>query len=117
MRPWSFFKGAKALLAFAPLISCTPNSDEVRSQKQAFQHSIMKPWFDLHCATCHATGRSNYLHWHYNPQDYESTFEEHHNEHIYERVYVTKDMPKNEILSHAELEKFRTWADAGYPAK
>ncbi|RDB05989.1 hypothetical protein [Runella aurantiaca] len=117
MIKWLCFNGAIALLAVALLASCKHDSDEVLPQKVAFGHTIMKPWFDTHCATCHATGRSNYLNWHYNPQDYAATFDKYYLPKIYERVYVKKDMPKDAVLSLAALETFKAWSDAGFPAK
>ena len=113
----SCFNSATALLTVALLVSCQDAPDEASPQKVALEHTIMKPWFDAHCAACHATGRSNYLNWHYNPQDYDATFDKYYLSKIYDRVYVKKDMPKDAVLSSVALLQFKAWSDAGFAAK
>ncbi len=112
-----WFNSATTLLVVALLTACRDEPDEVPPQKVAFEHTIMKPWFDAHCATCHATGRSNYLNWHYNPQDYEASFDIYYLPKIYDRVYVKKDMPKDAVLSLVALLQFKAWSDAGFAAE
>jgi len=105
------------ILIVVLLLSCKNGPAEVVPHKVVFEHAIMKPWFDTHCATCHATGQSNYLNWHYNPQDFEATFEAFYITKIYNRVYVKKDMPKDKKLTEDEIVAFKNWYDTGFAAK
>lgn len=79
-----------------------------------FEHATMKPFFDSQCASCHASGGSASSSWKYNSNDY-STIKNHISS-IYQNVYVRKTMPPSGI-STTELNAFKAWYDAGYPAK
>jgi hypothetical protein len=98
------------------MTSCS-KQHEAGPMNIAFEHATMRPWFDTNCASCHATGKSNYLAWHYNSADYEASFDDHEIHHIYEKVYVEKSMPKDKLLSDSEMKKFKDWFEAGFPAK
>ncbi len=95
------------------LTNCTKNE----AASIAFEHTIMKPWFDNHCGSCHATGNSNYLNWHYNSEDFNATFDDHNVHHIYDLVLEEQSMPKLDTLSESELTAFKVWWDNGHLAK
>ncbi len=82
-----------------------------KSTGTAFTNATMKPWFDSHCASCHAGGSGG---WTYNPSNYESSIKA-NIQSIYNEVYVRKTMPPAGI-TNAELNKFKTWYDSGYAA-
>ena len=93
--------------------SCTKTTT---SSKTAFTNATMKPWFDSYCARCHASGMSDAGKWLYDPADYTSSIENQIST-IYREVYVNKSMPVGVQLSSSELNSFKSWYDAGYPAK
>jgi hypothetical protein len=109
------FKIALASIAFIgiSISSCKKSST---SSKTAFTHSTMKPWFDSYCANCHASGMSDAGKWLYDPSDYTSSIENQISS-IYREVYINKSMPVGVQLSSSELNSFKSWYDAGYPAK
>lgn len=109
-------KNSLFLIIVLLLGACT-KTESPNPEKLLFEHAVMRPWFDTHCASCHGTGKNNYLLWHYNPEDFEATFDHHNMEHIYELVYEKKRMPKNKNLSSAEIEVFKAWFDAGFKSK
>ncbi|MFM7765413.1 MAG: c-type cytochrome [Sphingomonadales bacterium] len=86
-----------------------------KSSGTAFEHSTMRPWFDKNCQSCHGSGGSKSGAWSYNSDNYESSIKKHIS-HLYQAVYVNKSMPPGG-LTQAELDQFKTWYDAGYPAK
>lgn len=98
--------------------ACSTSSVEPTSTTNAvaFEHATMKPFFDTYCASCHASGKSNYKDWPYVPSDYNSSIKGHIST-IYNEVYVRKTMPEGTKLTTTELAAFKAWYDAGYPAK
>ncbi|MFN8355158.1 MAG: hypothetical protein U0Y10_11960 [Spirosomataceae bacterium] len=99
--------------------SCSNSSDPTPASTEtavAFEHATMKPWFDTYCASCHASGKSNYRDWLYDPTNYTSSIKGNIAK-IYSEVYVLKSMPEGTKLSSADLATFKTWYDAGYAAK
>jgi mono/diheme cytochrome c family protein len=84
--------------------------------KTAFTHSTMKPLFDSYCASCHASGKSDSGRWLYDPSDYTGSIQASISS-IYNSVYINKTMPVGLKLSSSELNSFKSWYDAGYPAK
>lgn len=114
-----FLKGLTVLTVIGLIISsCSSSSDTVTPSTTgtAFTEATMKPWFDTYCASCHASGKSNYKDWLYNPANYETSIKANISK-LYSEVYTRKSMPEGTKLSTAELAKFKTWYDAGYPAK
>lgn len=101
-----------AIIGFS-ISSCTKTTT---SSKTAFTNATMKPWFDSYCASCHASGMSDAAKWLYDPADYTSSIENQIST-IYREVYVNKSMPVGVQLSSSELNSFKSWYDAGYPAK
>jgi cytochrome c5 len=107
------FFAAVVLFAVTTILhSCKKES----TAKVAFTHSVMKPWFDLNCAGCHASGASNAGDWLYDPTDYEGSISMHLS-HIKMHVIdgVNPIMPPNG-LSQAEKDKFIAWFNLGGPA-
>lgn len=111
-------KIALASIAFIgiSISSCKKSSTSNTSSKTAFTHSTMKPWFDSYCANCHASGMSDAGKWLYDPSDYTPSIESQISS-IYREVYINKSMPVGVQLSSSELNSFKSWYDAGYPAK
>lgn len=103
------FVGALLFTSVFTMLHCK------KSTGTGFEHSIMRPWFDKNCQSCHGSGGSNSRDWSYNPDNYESSIKKHAS-HIYEVVYTQKSMPPAG-LSQTELDQFKAWYDAGYPAK
>jgi hypothetical protein len=101
-----------AIIGFS-ISSCTKTTT---SSKTVFTNATMKPWFDSYCASCHASGMSDAGKWLYDPADYTSSIENQIST-IYREVYVNKSMPVGVQLSSSELNSFKSWYDAGYPAK
>lgn len=91
------------------IISC-------KKDKTAFEHSVMKPWFDSNCNTCHGKGKSNAADWQYDASDYNKSIKA-NIDNLYKVVYTNKTMPQGSTLNQTELDKFKNWYDAGYPAK
>jgi mono/diheme cytochrome c family protein len=98
------------------LTSCKKETTVTPTTTVAFEHATIKPFFDTNCASCHATGKINANKWLYNPADYASSIKGYITS-IYKDVYTTKSMPQGATLSAAQLTSFKTWYDAGYPAK
>jgi mono/diheme cytochrome c family protein len=112
---------AVALLGMTTFVSCTtstvePTTTDTSTTKVAFEHATMKPFFDTYCASCHASGKSNYKDWLYDATDYATSIKGHIST-IYTEVYVRKTMPENTTLTTAQLAAFKAWYDAGYAAK
>jgi|GEM_PF-1057486 len=109
-----------ALVGVCLLPACSTSSvdptDTSTTTKVAFEHATAKPIFDTYCASCHASGKSNYRDWLYDPADYTTTIKGKIST-IYSEVYVKKTMPEGTKLSATELAAFKAWYDAGYPAK
>lgn len=105
------------LMAFSlfTISSCTQGStvDDSGDTTVAFTNATMKPWFDTHCSSCHASGGVNARDWTYNPSNEKSV--QSYISDIYKEVYVRKSMPPGGI-STAELNKFKAWYDAGHPS-
>lgn len=109
-----------SLVGVSLLPACSTSSvdptDTSTTTKVAFEHATAKPIFDTYCASCHASGKSNYRDWLYDPTDYTTTIKGKIST-IYNEVYVKKSMPEGTKLSTTELAVFKAWYDAGYPAK
>lgn len=86
-----------------------------KKESTAFEHATMRPWFDSKCGSCHGKGGSNRLDWAYNPEDYAGSIKGKISK-IYSEVYNNKSMPPGGA-AQAELDAFKAWYDAGYPAK
>ncbi len=86
-----------------------------KSSGTGFEHATMRPWFDRNCGSCHGSKGSNRNAWAYNPDNYEASLKKHIS-HLYQEVYINKSMPPSG-LSQAEMNQFKAWYDAGYPAK
>lgn len=86
-----------------------------KSSATAFEHTTMKPWFDKNCKTCHGSGGRNSGDWSYNPENYETSIKNKIQQ-LYQEVYVNRSMPPAG-LTQAELDQFKAWYDAGYPAR
>ncbi len=83
--------------------------------KIAFTYSVMKNWFDVECASCHAVGKSNAASWLYDASDYNLSFK--NNVSTLKNVILTKKtMPPGKTLTSAEIEKLSQWFDAEAPA-
>ncbi|MFN8347778.1 MAG: hypothetical protein U0X91_22425 [Spirosomataceae bacterium] len=107
-----------AFLGLVTLFSCTTSSvapAEDTTTKVAFSNASMKPFFDTYCTECHASGKSNYKDWLYDPTNYTTSIKASITT-IYNEVYVRKTMPENTTLTAAQLAAFKAWYDAGYPA-
>lgn len=89
------------------MIGCKSN------ETTTFTNSTMKPWFETNCASCHANGAYNAGSWLYDPSNDKSIQD--HIEHIYDAVYVKKNMPPSG-MSQADIDKFKAWYDAGHPS-
>lgn len=87
-----------------------------KKDKTAFTNSTMKPWFDSYCKSCHGSGGANSGDWKYDPTDYSSSIKSKISD-IYRVVYTQKTMPQGTTLTQAELDKFKSWYDSGYPAQ
>ncbi|MFN5218102.1 MAG: hypothetical protein ACK5CL_04980 [Sphingomonadales bacterium] len=106
----------KIILAFLFASGCIITLSRCKkSADSEFDHSVMRPWFDKNCKSCHGTGGSNRGAWSYDANNYESSIKKHIS-HIYQEVYINKSMPPSG-LSQAERDQFKAWYDAGYPAK
>jgi mono/diheme cytochrome c family protein len=79
-----------------------------------FTNPTMKAFFDTKCASCHASGKANAGAWLYDASDYQGSIVSHHS-HLKEEVYDKKTMPPSGATA-AELDAFKAWYDAGYPA-
>ena len=119
----SIYKMVAAMMLVAIIVSScvnagdvTPASTTTTTTTTVFEHAIMKPWFDTYCASCHATGKSNARDWLYNPANYESSIKGVITN-LRSQVVTLRAMPQGISLSAAELNKFKTWYDAGFPAK
>lgn len=104
----SLFAAAILVVAFA---SCKKSSSTA-----AFEHSTMKPWFDNYCASCHASGKANASNWKYDATDYDNSIKGKISK-IYSTVYTNKSMPQGSTVSTTDMAAFKSWYDAGYPAK
>ncbi|NBP06809.1 MAG: hypothetical protein EBV15_11455 [Bacteroidetes bacterium] len=109
-----FMRRIILVFPFLLLVVISLNSCE-KSSGTAFEHATMRPWFDKNCKSCHGSGGGNSGAWSYNPDNYETSIKKHIS-HLYQDVYVNKSMPPAG-LTQAELDQFKTWYDAGYPAK
>lgn len=106
----------KIVLAFLFTSGCLISLSRCKkSADTGFEHSIMRPWFDKNCNSCHGTGGANRGAWSYDSENYESSIKTHIS-HLYNAVYIYKSMPPSG-LSQAERDQFKAWYDAGYPAK
>ncbi|HAK80398.1 MAG TPA: hypothetical protein DCM71_26735 [Runella sp.] len=109
-----------ALVGVSLLSACSTSSvdpaTDTTTTKVAFEHATAKPIFDTYCASCHASGKSNYRDWLYDPADYTTTIKGKIST-IYNEVYVKKSMPEGTSMTAAQLAAFKAWYDAGYPAK
>jgi len=101
-----------AIIGFS-ISSCTKTTT---SSKTAFTNATMKPWFDSYCASCHASGKSDAGKWLYDATDYNGSIQSSMSS-IYRTVYINRSMPVGVQLSSSELNSFKSWYDAGYPAK
>jgi mono/diheme cytochrome c family protein len=95
------------------MYSCTKTA--TTTSKTAFTNATMKPWFDNYCASCHAAGKSDSGKWLYDASDYDGSIKASINS-LYSSVYTRGSMPVGIQLSSSELNKFKTWYDAGYNA-
>ncbi len=86
-----------------------------KKDSTAFEHATMRPWFDSKCGSCHGSGGSNRIQWAYNPDDYTGSIKGKISK-LYDVVYNKKSMPPGGATT-AELNAFKAWYDAGYPAK
>jgi len=92
--------------------SCQKNAS---SEKIAFTNASVKPIFEAKCASCHSASGSNSGVWLYDASDYNSSIKSPISK-LYRSVYTDKSMPRGTSLSASELQAFKTWYDAGYPA-
>lgn len=81
----------------------------------AFTNTEIKSLFDTHCASCHASGKSNSNDWFYDPSDYDGSIKGEISD-LYAEVFTRRSMPIGRTLSADELSKFKAWYDRGYPA-
>jgi uncharacterized membrane protein len=95
------------------LCNCT---NEMEGDKVVFQHATLRPWFDNNCARCHSKGKNNYLHWLYNPNDFETSFSTHYANQIYKLVNEGR-MPNDAILTDEEKQTLKTWYEKGRPSR
>lgn len=100
-----------APLSLLLLGSCEKSSGD----KTAFEHPVLKPWFDQKCASCHGGGGSNRGNWLYDPADYEGSIKDNISR-INQAVYTFRSMPPGGA-TQAELDRFKAWYDSGYPAR
>lgn len=103
---------------FLFLVSCTIlliNNYSCGKSKIAFTHATMKPWFDVQCTSCHASGKPNAAQWLYDPSDYAATITSHLG-HLKETIHDKKSMPPPAGATTAEIQAFKVWFDAGAPA-
>jgi hypothetical protein len=106
-------------LLLGALLGCailtTAITSACKKESTAFEHSTMRPWFDSKCSSCHGKGGSNRIAWAYDPDDYTGSIKSKISK-IYSEVYNKKSMPPGGA-TQAELDAFKAWYDAGYPAK
>ncbi len=95
---------------FTALFSASCSKDST-----AFEHTTMRPWFDSKCGSCHGSGGSNRIQWAYDPNDYTGSIKGKISK-IYSVVYNKRSMPPGGA-TQTELDAFKAWYDAGYPAK
>jgi cytochrome c5 len=83
-------------------------------KKTEFTNPSMVPWFDTHCSSCHKSGASNANDWKYDSKDFEKSIS--NNKDDLKKEVLTKQSMPPKGLTQTELDKFKTWFDAGCPS-